>query len=94
MSINQTVDRSVSTKQENYNILLSFTTFLLKGCLTDYYKNIVGDEACHKCPGGKTNNTMHTKCKCKKDHYIGHNESGPCYGMYPNHYNYGENRTV
>ncbi|CAB4021380.1 Ephrin type-B receptor 1, partial [Paramuricea clavata] len=48
-------------------------------CLTDYYKNVVGDEACHKCPDGKTNNMMHTKCKCKKDHYIGDNESGPCF---------------
>ena len=61
----------------------SLTTFLIKGCSSDYYKNIVGDEVCQKCPDSKTNNTMHTKCKCKDDHYIGHNESSrPCYGMY------------
>jgi hypothetical protein len=72
----------------------SLTSFLLKGCSNDSYKNIVGDEACQKCPDGKTSNMMHTKCKCKKDYYIGDNESGPCYGMYPNHHNYGENQMV
>jgi hypothetical protein len=76
----------INIKNKKKRIIIyycSLTTFLLKGCLIDHYKNIVGDEACHKCPGGKTNNTMHTKGECKKDYYIGHNESGrPCYGMY------------
>ena len=57
--------------------------FSPKACQTDYYKNNTGNQGCQRCPEGKTNHTMHTVCECKKDHYVGDDEDGPCYGMYP-----------
>ena len=52
------------------------------GCLSDHYKTTIANERCQKCPDGRTNNTMHTQCKCKKDHYIGDDKDGPCYGIF------------
>ena len=76
----------VSTKEDNYIIYYcSFTIFLIKGCSTYHYKGTVGNTKCLKCRNGKTANTIHTKCECKDDHYIGNDKDGPCYGMYPNH---------
>ena len=56
--------------------------FFSKECPTDYYKTIIGDETCQKCLYGKTNNTMHTQCGCKEDHYVGDDEDDPCYGTF------------
>ena len=69
-------------KTKEYNISIFFNNFSLKGCPTNDFKSVVGDSKCQRCPNGKTNNTMHTTCGCKKDHYIGENKEGPCYGMY------------
>ena len=44
------------------------------------------DERCQKCPEGRKNNAIHTECDCKKGHYTGEDEDGPCYGMYLNHF--------
>jgi hypothetical protein len=69
-------------------MIIIYNCFLLKDCPADQYKNTTGNEKCQKCPKGKENITMHTGCECKKDHYIGDNEDGPCYGMYINTVNY------
>ncbi|XP_028393816.1 ephrin type-A receptor 4-like isoform X2 [Dendronephthya gigantea] len=51
-------------------------------CKNGFYKNTVGNSSCQKCPGGKTNNSMHTECKCKKDHHaLGDDDNGPCYAV-------------
>ena len=70
-------------KYSNY----SAQYFFLKGCPTDYYKNTITKyERCQKCPEGRKNNAIHTRCECKKDHYTGEDEDGPCYGIYLNHF--------
>ena len=71
---------SASIKLNGYNIILPFYNILLKGCSTDYFKDVIGNEECRKCPVGKTNNAIYTGCKCKEDHYPGNGES--CYGKY------------
>ena len=64
-------------------LLFFLNQFSPKVCQTYYYKNNTGNQGCQRCPEGKTNHTMHTGCKCKKNHYVGDDEDGPCYGMYP-----------
>ena len=57
------------------------TIFHVKGCENGFYKNTIENSKCKKCPDGKTNNTMHTECDCKKDHKLGKDVKGSCYGM-------------
>ena len=56
--------------------------FPQKGCRIHYYKSVIGNTNCKKCPEGKTNNAAYTKCECKKDHYIGVDEDSKCYGRH------------